>query len=69
VIEFPGTAVPTDGVREDPPSLSVLVMVRVAWAPKASESVAVTVAASEALAVAVLARVPVADELIAAAAV
>jgi hypothetical protein len=42
---------------------SVLVIPRVARGLRLSESVAVTVEASEALAVAVLARVPVADDL------
>jgi len=42
---------------------SLLVMARVAWVERVSESVAVTVVASEAEAVAVLERVPVADYL------
>src|ERR1700684_3154734 len=42
VMEPPAVAVPTDGVTEDPWWLSVLVMARVAWALKASESVALT---------------------------
>jgi hypothetical protein len=62
VIEVPGIAVPTADVTEDPPSLSVLVMTRVAWGLSVSESVAVTVEASEAEAVAVLVSVPVAEE-------
>ena len=45
---------------------SVLVMPRVAWAVRLSESVAVTVEASEAEAVAVLVRVPVAEDRMAA---
>ena len=63
---MPGTAVPTVEVTEDPPSLSVLVMARVAWAVRVSVSVAVTVEASVAEAVAVLVRVPVAEDLMAA---
>ena len=65
----PGTAVPVDRVIEDPPSLSALVIARVAFAPRMSESVAVTVEASEAEAEAVLDRVPVAEELMVATAV
>jgi hypothetical protein len=49
-MEVPGTAEPTVEVTEDPPSLSVLVMARVAWVLRLSVSVAVTVEASEALA-------------------
>jgi hypothetical protein len=60
-MEVPGTAEPTVGVIEDPWSLSVLVMVRLAWALKVSESVAVTEVASEAEAVAVFDSVPVAE--------
>ena len=63
---MPGTAEPTAEVTEDPWSLSVLVMARVAWGLKVSESVAVTVVASDADAEAVLARVPVAvDRMVA----
>jgi hypothetical protein len=46
VIEVPGTAEPTAFEAEDPPSLSVLVMVRVAWAFRVSVSVAETAEAS-----------------------
>ncbi len=49
-------------VTEDPPSLSVLVMARVALVLKVSVSVAETVEASVAEAVTVLDRVPVAEE-------
>ncbi len=65
-MEVPGTAVPTTGPEDEPPSLSAAVIPRVAWGLKVSESVAVTVEASEALAVAVLTRVPVAEERMAA---
>jgi hypothetical protein len=47
-MEVPGTAAPTTDVTEDPPTLSVFVMPRVAWAESVSVSVAVTVPASEA---------------------
>ena len=40
--DVPGTAVPVAPVTEEPPSLSVLVMARVAWAPRLSVSVAET---------------------------
>src|SRR5580692_6648145 len=53
-------------VIEDPWSLSLLVMARVAWPLRVSVSVAVTVEASEALAVAVFESVPVAEDPIAA---
>jgi len=53
VIDVPGTAEPTALVREDPPSLSVLVTAKVAWELSESVSVAVTDAASVAEAVAV----------------
>src|ERR1700722_11416169 len=65
-MEVPGVAEPTFGVTEDPWSLSVLVMPRIAWAVRLSESVAVTVEASAAEAVAVLVRVPVAEDWMAA---
>src|SRR5580700_6151815 len=62
-MDVPGVAEPTVGVTEDPPSLSVFVIVRVAREVKVSESVAVTVEASEALAEAVFTYVaPVAPE-------
>ena len=48
VIEVPGTDVPTAFVTEEPRSLSVLVMDRLAWAFRVSVSVALTVEASEA---------------------
>src|SRR5580658_3672209 len=43
VVAYPGTAVPTAPVIEDPPSLSVLVTDRVAGGLSVSVSVAVTV--------------------------
>ena len=55
MIDVPGTAVPLVEVTDEPPSLSVLVMARVAWGLRLSVSVAVTVEASVAEAVAVLA--------------
>ena len=64
--EVPGTAVPVVPVTDEPPSLSVLVMARVAFGPRVSVSVAVTVVASEAVAVAVLDSVPVAEDPMAA---
>ena len=63
VIEVPGTAVPTAFVKEEPPSLSVLVMDRLAWELRESVSVAPTVEASGAEAMAVFVSVPLAVEL------
>ena len=60
---MPGTAEPATPVTDDPPSLSTLVMARVAWEPRVSESEAVTRVASDAEAAAVLTYVaPVAPE-------
>src|SRR5580658_9944432 len=64
VIEVPVTAVPGVEVTDDPPSVSVFVIDRVAWAFRLSVSVAATVEASVAAAVAVLERVPVTADLI-----
>ena len=55
---MPGTADPVVGVADDPPSVSVLVTVSVAFGLSASVSVALTAEASVADAVAVFDRVP-----------
>ena len=59
---MPGTADPVVDGADEPPSLSLLVMVKTALGPRVSVSVALTAVASVAEREAVFASVPVADD-------